>query len=264
MRHYAVPQLDNPSYYVVFCDCGRQLKKFTDEGEKLAKVEFEQWLQHARLSEQWCIDCYAKQLPCTETTTKTDKSPLTSFMDDLAATIKIVTDGFDYSKANLDGKRAAANQVSNIAATACAAIALQPIPIADFFLLTPIQIALVQAIGRIYGVPLSTKTALEIGSNIGLGLVLRQIFIVLVKMGIPMMGGLLVSTYVYTATYYMGRVAQIYFEQGRPLTEQELNQVQAARSRAESRLRELDELKAAQLINETEYQEKRSQIISEI
>jgi uncharacterized protein (DUF697 family) len=187
-----------------------------------------------------------------------------SFIDDLAASIRQALGEIDFSKASLEQKREAAKKVSHVAATACAALALQPIPIADVLILTPIQVLLVQSIGRIYGVPLTAKTAFEIATNIGLGVLLRQIFVAIIKIGVPVMGGLLASTYVYMSTYYMGRVAQIYFEKGRPLTPEELNQVQMSRSRAEERMRELESLKSSGLITEEEYQRKRHQILDEI
>ncbi|MEW6737654.1 MAG: DUF697 domain-containing protein [Acidobacteriota bacterium] len=256
MRDYPVPRLVGASYYVVFCDCGRELKRFPDEDSR-GQERFEIWRQQSSDSEQWCPQCYRQQAEKARPT-------IESFTDDLAVAIRGAIGEMDFSQAALWEKREAAKKVSHVAATICAAIALQPIPIADLFLLTPIQILLVQSIGRIYGVPLSTKTALEVATNIGLGVLLRQIFVTIIKIGVPMMGGLLASTYVYATTYYMGRVAQYYFEKGRPLTAEEIAQMQSSRSRAEDRLRELESLKSAALITEEEYQRKRIQILDEI
>lgn len=265
MRHYNIPRLDNASYYVVFCDCGRELKRFYDKTNQTGTEQFESWLSKNKLDEQWCKDCFEK-IPVEAQASQKEQEPSTikSFIENLTATYETVLADIDPQKASVDAKRETSRQLSHIAATACAALALQPIPIADVLVLTPIQILLVQAIGRVYGVPISKKTALEIATNIGLGIVLQQIFIALIKTGIPLMGGLLVSTYVYTATFYMGKMAQIYFEKGRPLTQQELQQVQTIRSRAEERLKELDHLKQQGLINEEEYKSKRNRILDEI
>lgn len=269
MRHYNFSRLKQPSYYAVFCDCGIELKRFYANTNTSSKELFEKWLENSSLSDQYCSDCYQKiSLEKSKTIEKEvinkEKPLIQSFIDDLAVTYETILADIDPQKASVETKRETAKQLSHAGATICAAIALQPIPIADVLVITPIQILLVQAIGRVYGVPLSSKTALEIATNIGLGIILQQIFIALVKAGLPLMGGLVVSTYVYTATFYMGKAAQIYFEKGRPLTKQELEQIQNTRSRAEERLKELDQLKKSNLITEEEYKNKRIKILDEI
>lgn len=271
MRHYNVPRLQANSYYVVFCECGKELKRFRDTGQQTGREKFEVWLQATVEADRWCHSCYQKQDRSAQNLSLTlewfragEGTPMREFINDLSDSLREFFGQVDFSKATLDSKREACKRVSHIAATAAAAVALQPIPVADIFLLTPIQILLVQSIGRIYGVPLSARTALEIATNIGMGVVLQQIFIAITKIGVPLMGGLLCSTYVYTATYYMGRVAQIYFEKGRPLTNEELNNIQTSRSRAEERLREIDALRRAELINDEEFQRKRNEILDSI
>jgi uncharacterized protein (DUF697 family) len=272
MRHYYYTRLEQPGYCIAFCDCGRELKRFVDSAGRDGRAQFQQWQNEAAPDQQWCNNCYQQKITAerAELARVGDlevaalPQSLRGFLDDLSDAIKTIISGLDLSQATLAEKRAAADKISHLAATACVALALQPIPIADVLLITPIQIILVQSIGRIYGVPLSAKTAFEIATNIGLGVLLQQIFISMVKIGMPLMGGLLVSSYVYAATYYMGRVAQVYFEKGRPLTAQELGEMQASRSRAEDRLREIDQLKNAGLITEEEYQRKRAQIVDEI
>ena len=267
MRHYSLPHLERPSHYVVFCDCGRELKRFSDRKSVTAKGQFDTWLEQAEIAEQWCSVCYQDKVEEAISEAgqfEASPSPLQSYINDLSISIRQALGQMDLSRASLEEKREAAKKISHLAATACAALALQPIPIADVFVLTPIQILLVQSIGRIYGVPLTAKTAFEIATNIGLGVLLRQIFIAMIKIGLPVMGGLLTSTYVYMSTYYMGRVAQVYFEKGRPLTPEELQEVQSSRSRAEDRLRELEHLRKSDLITDEEYQRKRRQIVDEI
>jgi uncharacterized protein (DUF697 family) len=267
MRHFSLPHLERPSHYVVFCDCGREIKRFSDRKGVTGKEQFDTWLEQAEIAEQWCAACYEEKIEeaiSEAGAEQTTPSPFQTYINDLSISIRQALGQMDLSRATLDEKREAAKKISHLAATACAALALQPIPIADVFVLTPIQILLVQSIGRIYGVPLTAKTAFEVATNIGLGVLLRQIFISMIKIGLPVMGGLLTSTYVYMSTYYMGRVAQIYFEKGRPLTPEELQEVQTSRSRAEERLRELEHLKKSDLITEEEYQRKRTQIVEEI
>jgi uncharacterized protein (DUF697 family) len=287
MRHYNIPRLEQISYYVVFCDCGAELKRFYNRYQKTGSQQFEDWFSKSKPSDHWCSICFEQVLIEAKAIEKTSNEqlsvaqsatmeqsatieqlattfPVQSFIDDLNATYQTVLADIDPEKSSIESKRETAKQLSHIAATACAALALQPIPIADVLVITPVQILLVQAIGRVYGVPISTKTALEIATNIGLGVLLQQIFVAIVKVGVPLMGGLLISTYVYTATFYMGKMAQIYFEKGRPLTPQEIQQVQVTRSRAEERLKEIDHLKSLGLITHDEYQGKRTKILDEI
>ncbi|KAF0247223.1 MAG: hypothetical protein FD167_3379, partial [bacterium] len=37
MRHYNIPRLEQISYYVVFCGCGTELKRFYNRYEKTGK-----------------------------------------------------------------------------------------------------------------------------------------------------------------------------------------------------------------------------------
>lgn len=281
MRHYNVPRLEKISYYIVFCDCGRELKRFYNRTEKTGKEQFEEWFSKNNAPEYSCSsNCFEAPKPIEQANQIIEQvesiesnatvagiaivSPIQSFIDDISSTYQTILSDIDPEKSTVESKRELAKQLSHIAATACATLALQPIPIADVFVITPVQVLLVQAIGRVYGIPLSTKTALEIATNVGLGVILQQIFVAIVKVGVPLMGGLLVSTYVYTATFYMGKIAQIYFEKGRPLTPQEVQQVQVTRSRAEERLKEIDHLKTLGLITEEEYLNKRVKILDEI
>ncbi len=274
MRHYNIPRLEQISYYVVFCDCGTELKRFYNRYEKTGKQQFEEWFLKCKPSEHWCNICFdqlgvekiesRESMDSIETLEPSIISPVESFIDDLNATYQTILADIDPERSSVESKRETAKQLSHIAATACAALALQPIPIADILIITPVQVLLVQAIGRVYGIPLSAKTALEIATNLGLGVMLQQVFVAIVKVGVPLMGGLLVSTYVYTATFYMGKIAQIYFEKGRPLTPQEVQQVQTTHSRAQERLKEIDNLKELGLITEQEYKNKRTKILDDI
>ncbi len=62
--------------------------------------------------------------------------------------------------------------------TVCAAIGLQPIPFADFPILTAIQFAMVSGIMHVSGRELGLKSAAEffgaMGANIGVGMILRE------------------------------------------------------------------------------------------
>lgn len=61
----------------------------------------------------------------------------------------------DFSKSTPDEKIKCAENVRTICALTAAMVAPQPIPIADIWIITPIQYTMVRAIGNIYGYKLS-------------------------------------------------------------------------------------------------------------
>ena len=73
------------------------------------------------------------------------------------------------------------SQVTHITCAACAAVAVQPIPFADIFILTPIQAYMGSRIAAIRGVPVSESEASEVIKEIlgviGMGFAAQQIAI---------------------------------------------------------------------------------------
>lgn len=109
-------------------------------------------------------------------------------------------------------------QTLNKSVTAiCTAIGTQPIPIADFPVLTALQVMLVAGIGYISGRELSTKAAAEflaaLGANIGAGLVLREGARALLKL-LPGWGNAISGAIAGAGTYAIGRAATAYFIEG--------------------------------------------------
>ncbi|MFC1594689.1 phospholipase D-like domain-containing protein [Candidatus Omnitrophota bacterium] len=98
---------------------------------------------------------------------------------------------------------------------ACAVIAVQPLPFADIFFLTPIQIAMGARIAVIYGVPVTKSeislTLKEIAGAIGLGLGAQHVVIGLYKIGLPGIGGFTTIPLVYGLTFAIGKVMDAYF-----------------------------------------------------
>ena len=98
----------------------------------------------------------------------------------------------------------------------CGVIAVQPIPFADIFILTPIQTVMVMNIGKVYGFPLGKKQAhevmMEIAGVVGMGFLAQQTVIGLYKTIVPFAGGIFTIPLVWGATYGIGRVARYYFE----------------------------------------------------
>ena len=105
-------------------------------------------------------------------------------------------------------------QIINITASVCAAVAFQPIPFADIFILTPIQAYMGSRIASIRGIKVSSfdikESIVEISKVIGLGLVAQQVAIGAYKTGLPFLGGFMTLPLVFGLTYGIGQVMDFY------------------------------------------------------
>ncbi len=104
----------------------------------------------------------------------------------------------------------------------CAAVGAQPIPLADFPILTGLQIAMVSGIMHISGRELSLKAAAEffaaIGVNVGAGIVFRESARAAVKF-FPGWGNAVSGGIAAAGTFAVGRAAAGYFLEGVSITE---------------------------------------------
>ena len=103
-----------------------------------------------------------------------------------------------------------ANRIINLFSGVCAGIAIQPIPFADIFVLTPIQVLMGERLAAIWGVPVTEssisaviKDILKIG---GMGLLSQQLAIGAYKTFLPFMGAVTTVPLVYGLTYAIGTV----------------------------------------------------------
>jgi uncharacterized protein (DUF697 family) len=107
-------------------------------------------------------------------------------------------------------------QLITIFSTTCAAIAIQPIPFADIFVLTPIQGIMGKKIADIKGYSITESGAIdvfkEIAGLVGLGLLAQQLVIGAYKTVIPFLGAITTIPLVFGLTYGMGYVMDYYFE----------------------------------------------------
>lgn len=123
--------------------------------------------------------------------------------------------------ARLSGNRGLQKQIAQVvikSVTAiCAAIGAQPIPLADFPILTSLQATMVAGIMHISGREMSMKLAGEfiaaLGANVGVGLVLREGSRAVVKL-LPVWGNAISGAVAAAGTYAMGRAAVGYFIEG--------------------------------------------------
>jgi uncharacterized protein (DUF697 family) len=123
--------------------------------------------------------------------------------------------------ARLSGNRALQKQIAQViikSVTAiCTAVGAQPIPLADFPILTSFQATMVAAIMHISGREMSAKLAGEfmaaVGANVGLGLALREGARAVVKL-IPGWGNAISGAVAGAGTYSIGQAAVAYFIEG--------------------------------------------------
>lgn len=106
------------------------------------------------------------------------------------------------------------DRIINITSGVCAGVAIQPIPFADIFVLTPIQAIMGSRIAKIRGVRVTDNDIAtyikEIAGVIGLGLLAQQLAIGAYKTVLPFVGALTTIPLVYGLTYGIGRVMDAY------------------------------------------------------
>lgn len=107
------------------------------------------------------------------------------------------------------------SRITDIACATCAGVAIQPIPFADIFVLTPIQAYFASRIAAIRGVPFSESDASdwikEIIGIVGMGIIAQQIAIAIWKVVTFGLGGMLTIPLVYGLTYAVMKVSDAYF-----------------------------------------------------
>lgn len=116
------------------------------------------------------------------------------------------------------------NRVRHVTCAVCAGFAVQPIPFADIFVLTPIQALGGTKIATIRGVKIAEQGVgeiiKEIAGVVGLGLLAQQFVIGAYKMAIPFLGAITTIPIVYGLTYAVCSVMDYYFKEmanGRPI-----------------------------------------------
>tara|TARA_R110000744_G_scaffold2614_2_gene10406 strand:- start:7526 stop:8089 length:564 start_codon:yes stop_codon:yes gene_type:complete len=107
------------------------------------------------------------------------------------------------------------DKIITIFSTFCAAIAVQPIPFADVFVLTPIQGYMGKKLADIRGYNITESGAKEVFKEIaglvGLGFLAQQLAIGAYKTVLPFLGAITTIPLVFGLTFGMGRVMDYYF-----------------------------------------------------
>jgi len=148
--------------------------------------------------------------------------PADGEIDRLAQLIAIELPGEAHLEmARLSGNRILQKQIAQIvikSGTAIsAAVGAQPIPLADFPILTSLQAGMVASIMHISGREMSAKLAGEfiaaVGANVGAGLVFREGARAAIKL-LPFWGNAISGAVAATGSYAIGRAATGYFIEG--------------------------------------------------
>lgn len=123
------------------------------------------------------------------------------------------------------GVRAAQTKIAGAliqsTASAAAAVAATPIPLADMPILTGMQVLMVTGIAYLAGRRLSREAALEfigaLGVNVGAGFALRELARGLSKWLVPGGGSLVSAGVAYWGTYGLGQAAVAYYIENQPI-----------------------------------------------
>jgi predicted GTPase/uncharacterized protein (DUF697 family) len=111
-----------------------------------------------------------------------------------------------------------ATDLTRATAVICTGIAALPIPIADLFPITGMQMALVAGIAWLSGRPLDKRAAAEflgaMGANVGAAFVLREGFRALMKVITPGFGSMISGAIAFAGTMAIGAAARQYFLRG--------------------------------------------------
>jgi uncharacterized protein (DUF697 family) len=125
-----------------------------------------------------------------------------------------------------------ADRIVVIFSTICAGVAVQPIPFADFFILTPLQAFMGTRLAAIRGVRLSEQESTDILKQlmgvVGMGLLAQQLGIAAAKILFPIFGGVATVPVVFGLTYAIGTVMDKFFlakAAGRKLSDEEIKDI---------------------------------------
>ncbi len=131
----------------------------------------------------------------------------------------------DFQNATTETRVHAASEVRRIASMAAMSTAPIPIPFSDLWTITPIQIAMVQAIANIYGHKLNRQALLAACATLAGSWLSRQATLAVVKLGLPLIGGWVNTALVYAWTQALGKTAEKYFASNMQMSAGEIDHV---------------------------------------
>ena len=109
-------------------------------------------------------------------------------------------------------------------AAVCAGFALTPAPVADIIVITPIQIAMVTAIGYLHGVQLTKKRVIEFMTTVAAAAGFREAARQLIKL-VPGYGSAVSAGVAFAGTLALGEAANLWFKNQMQVDADELRRV---------------------------------------
>ncbi|MGM0379672.1 MAG: dynamin family protein [Bacillota bacterium] len=123
-------------------------------------------------------------------------------------------------------KRKKAEMIINITALTCSLVAIQPIPFADIFILSPLQTTMAISLNKIMKNDLDKANAKKIVKSvmttIGWGFLSQQTVLGLYKTVLPFMGAVTTIPLVYASTYALGKILVAYFDKDNTMSKSEM------------------------------------------
>jgi uncharacterized protein (DUF697 family) len=147
----------------------------------------------------------------------------------------------------------------------------------DTALIAPIQIGLVQGIGKIHGYKLDKKSILEILSTFGASIVAQNLIMAAAKL-IPFFGWVVTISMAYALTWAIGEVSDHYFRNDRKVDPDELRAMfdriyktkkdEKAKEHKrddslKAKLEQLKEARKAGLLTEEEFEAKKAALLAD-
>ncbi len=197
-------------------------------------------------------------------------------MTGYAETIGRVMSG-DYAEADEATRQEAARRLVTIGSAAAAAVTIQPLPLLDAMLISPIQIGLVQGIGHLHGYTLDSKSIIEMLGTFGASIVSQNVMIAAGKL-VPFVGWAMSASMAYAITYAIGEVSHAYFASGRGLTSTQMSELfkrvyqdkrqekrqDMKNGSLKDKITQLRDAYAAQLITEEEFERKKQELLAQL
>lgn len=197
-------------------------------------------------------------------------------MSKYADTLERILEG-DFEDATDEERAEAVREVITVCSLAASAVTIQPFPLVDIALITPIQIGMVQAIGRVHDHELDRKSVLEILTTLGASIVAQNAMMAAAKC-IPVLGWLMTLSMAYALTYAIGEVSDHYFRHGRGVSpedmrtmfrkvydekKQEKEQGHSKDRSLRNKLEMLSKLRASGVLTEEEFKAKKEQLLED-
>jgi uncharacterized protein (DUF697 family) len=191
-------------------------------------------------------------------------------------TMKRILDG-NYDGASDAEKTQAVRELVQVCSVAAGAMTIQPFPLVDTALIAPIQIGLVQGIGKIHGHKLDKKSILEILSTFGASIVAQNLIMAAAKL-IPFFGWVVTISMAYALTWAIGEVSDHYFRNDRNVSADELRAMferiyktkkdekakeHKRNDSLKAKLEELKEARKAGLLTDEEFEAKKAAILAD-